>query len=244
MSSSTTMWEVEQQYHHLIKQEAYAEAHKLITKKADIFDYHAQNIVYYWRFWTAAMLDEAALTLKLLAEAINVETFAKEWETAVQHGWLVGLPQSSQMREQNVYTWDDWEWSIEEIRQQYSTLCTEYPVDCQQTVLAGFSMGGGLATSLALSGKIKPKGLILIAPFLNDADNMISYLKTRAKDDLRAYIIATEHDTYCRDIGQRLAELLPQYGIPCKFEVYPDLEHSFPPAFAQKLPQALDFVMK
>ncbi len=311
MNNPTTMWEVEKKYLRLVKQKKHAEAHQLITESVDVFDQHAQKVVFYWRFWTAAMQNEVDLTLQLLAEAVDaghwysglmededfecvhgipefvalaqvckerrkaametavrthkalqpqnhpqpypflfalhgnrgiIDSFAKEWETAVKNGWFVGLPQSSQMREEDVHTWNDWDWALEEIQQQYATLCAEYPVNCQQTVLAGFSIGGGLATSLALSGKIKPKGLILIAPFLNNADNMIPYLEARPKDDLRAYIIVTEHDTYCRDIGQRLSELLPQYNIPCKFEVYPDLGHSFPPTFAQQLPRFLDFV--
>lgn len=312
MNNPPTMWEVEQQYHHLVKQKQYAEAHKLITENVGIFDHHAQKIVYYWLFWTAVMLNETDLTIQLLAKAVddghwysglaenadfaqvhqdprfvalvqicqkrreevmktavptlkrlqppnhpqphpllfalhgnnsNVETFAKGWETAVPHGWLVGLPQSSQIREPGVYTWNDWDWAIEEIQQQFTTLCADHSVNCQQAVLAGYSMGGGLAVSLVLSGKIKPKGLILIAPFLNNADNMIPYLETRAADDLRAYIVVTEQDIYCRDIGQRLSQLLPQYGIPCQFEIYPNLGHSFPPTFAQKLPKILDFVM-
>jgi hypothetical protein len=63
MNNLPTMWEVQQQYNHLVKQKQYAEAHKLITENVGIFDRHAQKIVYYWLFWTAVMLNEAELTI-------------------------------------------------------------------------------------------------------------------------------------------------------------------------------------
>ncbi len=185
------------------------------------------------------------LLLALHGNNSVMESFSRHWETAVHYGWLVGLPQSSQFYEPGAVSWVDWEWSIEEIQQHYHTLCTDYSIDPQQTVLAGFSMGGGLATSLALSGIIKVKGILLIAPFLNDARNMIPYLEAGLYSlDLRAYIVASERDEYCRNVAQELAELLPQYNIPCRLDIYPDTGHSFPLPFEAKLPEALAFLMQ
>jgi predicted esterase len=185
------------------------------------------------------------LLLALHGNNSLMEPFSRHWETAVRHGWLVGLPQSSQSYEPGTVSWVDWEWSIEEIQQHYNTLCTDYPIDSQRTVLAGFSMGGGLATSLALSGKIKVQGVLLISPFLNDARNMIPYLDAGLySPDLRAYLVASERDEYCRNIAQQLAELLPQYNIACRLEIYPDTGHSFPLPFEAKLPEVLAFLME
>ena len=184
------------------------------------------------------------LLLALHGNNSRMEAFSGHWETAVSHGYLVGLPQSSQHYEPNTVSWVDWDWSIIEVQQHCQALCTDYPTDLSRIVLAGFSMGGGLATSLALSGKIKAKGLLLISPFLSSADNMIPYLEKRSQDGLRAYLVASERDQYCLGIARRLAELMSQYGIPCQLEIYPDGGHSFPPQFESKLPQALDFLMQ
>ena len=185
------------------------------------------------------------LLLALHGNNSNVETFGEHWETAAQYGWFVGLPQSSQTYEPGTASWVDWEWSIQEVQQQFDTLCADYPIDPQQTVLAGFSMGGGLATSLALSRKIKVKGLLLVAPFLNDARNMLPYLEEGGySSNMCVYIVASERDEYCCNISRQLADFLPQYEIPCRFEIYPDVGHSFPPEFESKLPDALAFLMQ
>ncbi|MCA9925927.1 MAG: alpha/beta hydrolase [Anaerolineales bacterium] len=315
--SRLTIVEVEEQYHQLVAKGAYEEALTLITKEAhkfSEFSYHAEKIVYFWRFRMAALLNKAELVLQLLTEAVAaghwyselaedeefelihnspkferlaaiceerrveamatavpilktmqpknrtpphplllalhgnnsaIGTFGEHWKTAVQHGWLVGLPQSSQTYRPGTVSWTDWEWSIQEIRQHFNALCADYPINHQQIVLAGFSMGGGLAASLALSGKIKTNGLLLVAPFLNDARSMLPYLEAgHYPSEMRAYIVASEKDEYCCNIARQLAEFLPQFNIPCRREIYPDVGHSFPPSFEAKLPEALAFLIQ
>ncbi|KAA3661340.1 MAG: hypothetical protein DWQ04_16750 [Chloroflexi bacterium] len=183
------------------------------------------------------------LLLALHGNNSVVDEFGEYWETAVSHGWFLGIPQSSQSYQTGKPSWVDWEWSLQEIRQHYDTLCTNYPINTQQQVLAGFSMGGGLATELALSGEIKVNGLLLIAPFLNDANSMVPYLEARCfPSDMKAYIVASEHDEYCCNIAQRLAELMTHHKITCHLEIYPDLGHSFPPPLQSKLPVVLSFL--
>lgn len=171
----------------------------------------------------------------------NIET--DRWSAAVEHGWLVALPQSSQIYAPNTYTWNDWEWAQEEVIERYKNLCKEYPVDLQRIVLAGFSQGGGLALWLALSGAIRVRGLILVGPFLPIVNDIIPLLEKHDPKGLRVYLVAGHKDQYCLGIAKQLAVLLPQYGVTCHLDEYADLEHSFPIDFEQKLPLALDFVM-
>lgn len=106
-------------------------------------------------------------------------------------------------------------------------------------------MGGGLAASLALSGKVIVNGLLLVAPFLNDAQNMLPYLEAgHFPSDLRAYIVASERDEYYCNIARQLAEFMSQYNLTCRFEIYPDVGHSFPLPFESKLPEAPAFLMQ
>jgi predicted esterase len=311
--SELTVFEIEQQYHHLAEQGAYAEALELATREAHQFPPYAQRIVYYWRFRMAALLNDADLTLRLLSQAVegghwyhglheedefglihdlpefarlveiceqrrrtamatavpvmktmrpehlpppypllfalhgnnsSVERFAGHWQAAVRHGWYVALPQSSQSYAPDTYSWNDWDWSIQEVRERYATLLAEQPIHPTQTVVAGFSMGGGLAVSLVLSGQISPKGLLLIGPFLQDADSTIPYLEARPCDGLRAYLVGNERDRYCLGVARRLAELLPRYGVECRLEEYADLAHNLPAPFENKLPDVLSWVMQ
>jgi predicted esterase len=167
----------------------------------------------------------------------------QHWESAVQQGWFVALPQSSQIYAPGTYTWNDWEWAQQEVCERYRALCKEYPIDPQRVVLAGFSQGGGLALWLGLSGAIQARGLILVGPFLDEIDQIVPFLETRVPPGLRVYLVAGQRDRYCHGIAQQLAALLPNYGIVCQLDDYPDLEHSFPVDFEKKLPEALSFVL-
>jgi predicted esterase len=74
--------------------------------------------------------------------------------------------------------------------------------------------------------------------------HLIPILEKNGPYDLRTYIVAGTRDRYCYGVAQQLAKMLPNYGIECKLEVYPDLEHQFPQDFESRLPEALDFVMQ
>ncbi|MCP5094718.1 MAG: hypothetical protein GY943_04115 [Chloroflexi bacterium] len=185
------------------------------------------------------------LLMALHGNSSVMEAFGGYWKTAVSHGWFVGLPQSSQSYQPDTVSWVDWDWSIQEIRQHYNTLCADYPVDEEQLVLAGFSMGGGLAASLALSGRIKVNGLLLVAPYLADARSMLPHLEAgKFSPNLSVYLVASERDIHCRNVAQQLASFLPQYNISCHLEIYPDMGHSFPTPLETNLPEVLAFLMQ
>ena len=183
------------------------------------------------------------LLLALHGSNANVEIQVKHWNSAVEHGWLVALPQSSQIYAPDTYTWNDWEWAQQEVYERYMSLCKEYPIDLERVVVAGFSQGGGLALWLVLSGAIKAQGLILVGPFLDDITQIVPFLEKHVPYGLRVYLVAGQRDRYCHGIAQQLATLLPKYGISCELDDYPDLEHSFPLDFEKKLPEALRFVL-
>lgn len=181
------------------------------------------------------------LLLALHGASADIES--NHWSAAVAQGWLLALPQSSQMYAPGMYTWNDWDWAQQEVLARYTTLCRDYPLDPARVVLAGFSQGGGLATWLALSGAIPVRGLILVGPFLTNVANIIPFLEQRRPAGLRVYLVAGQRDQYCHGIALQLADLLPQYGAVCRLDEYPDLEHSFPVDFEKKLPDALNFIL-
>ena len=181
------------------------------------------------------------LLLALHGASASIE--AEHWAAAASNGWLVCLPQSSQVFAPGAYTWNDWEWAQQEVCERFTAICKDYPVDPERVVLAGFSQGGGLATWLVLSGMIKARGLVLVGPFLMDVNKVIPLMEAHPPQGLRVYLVAGQRDRYCHGIALQLADLLPRYGVVCKLDVYPDLEHSFPLDFEKKLPEALKFVL-
>ena len=182
------------------------------------------------------------LLLAFHGNSSTVAEFQRHWHVAAAQGWLVGLPQSSQVYGPDAFSWLDWDWSLQEGQQAYQRLCTNYPVNRQKVVLAGFSMGAGLAAFLGASGKVDITGMILVAPFVNEVKNLIPHLEARPRHTLRVFLVASERDEYCRSIAEQMADLFPQHGIPCKLKVYPNLGHSFPPPFEQELIEALAFI--
>jgi predicted esterase len=174
----------------------------------------------------------------------TVESFAGHWAAAVTHGWFVGLPQSSQAHGPGTFSWNDIEWATLEVQKHFAAICRQYPVDPRRAVMAGFSMGAGLALWLVLNDKVKVRGLVLVAPFLPEVDRLIPVLEARQANELRAYLVASDDDPYCHEVARKLAILLPRYGIGCEIETYPHLGHSFPPPFESRLPAALEYVLR
>lgn len=182
--------------------------------------------------------------LLLALHGANATAEANHWMASVSHGWFLGMPQSSQVYAPGTYTWNDWDWALQEVPQGYQTICAENPIDTGRVVLAGFSQGGGLAAWLGLSRAIPACGLILVGPFLANPDRLLPTLEENGPYNLRAYLVAGARDRYCYGVAQQLAKILPQYGIVCKLDEYADLEHSFPLDFERKLPEALDFLVR
>lgn len=188
--------------------------------------------------------DSYPLLFALHGNSSNVEVFAPHWQHAREHGWLVALPQSPQAYAPETFSWNDWDWAIPTLAEHYSQVCENYPIDRHRVVLAGFSMGAGLALWLALEQTIKVQGLICVAPFLSDVNALKSVLAHPQNRELRIYLVASKKDEYCYDVAVKLSDILPEYGIEHRLDIYPDTGHAFPLAFEKRVPVALDFVLK
>jgi hypothetical protein len=166
------------------------------------------------------------------------------WQPATSLGWLVALPGSSQVGGPDAYVWNDWEWAREEIQSHQVALRERYDIDQERVVLGGFSMGGGLALWLALTGAIKAQGIVLVGPWVPDMDQIVSLMPEGEARRLRSAIIVGENDEPCFEASLTLAEHLKAHGIPCNLEVNTDLAHQYPPDFEVVLARALEYVLR
>jgi predicted esterase len=184
------------------------------------------------------------LLLALHGNRSNIAGSERYWRAAAERGWLLALPQSSQAMGEQTYGWNDHSWAVREITQHAAAVREQYPVDQRRIAIAGFSMGGGLAAWLALSGEIPARGLIAVGPYLSNVDNLVPLLEAPRPQPLRAYLVASQRDTYCYAVAHRLAELLTPHGIQCELELHSDLGHDFPLEFERSLISGLNFIMQ
>jgi predicted esterase len=194
-----------------------------------------------------AGLQPCPLLLALHGNNRNAEYSLGFWRSAVSKGWLLALPQSSQIRSPDGYAWNDRDWAVREIQEHYATLCEQYAVDPDRVIVAGFSMGGELAIWLAMSGTIEARGFIAVGPggpYMNEPDNWVPLIEDSQQRGLRGYLVVGEQDVFCYEGTQSLAALLRSRDVPCELEVHPNLGHDFPSEFQQSLAQALEFLFQ
>jgi predicted esterase len=169
--------------------------------------------------------------------------FEQHWEPAVRQGWLVALPQAPQAYGPDKFSWNDWGWARQSLRKQLAQLREEEQVDATRTVLAGFSMGAGLALWLGLEGALAAKGVLCVAPFLSEVEALEPLLAALDRPDFRIYLVASPGDKYCHQVAVRLSGMLTSYGIEHRLDLYEDVGHAFPAPFRERIPAALEYLL-
>jgi predicted esterase len=159
----------------------------------------------------------------------------------VDAGWLLAMPQSSQVRRAEVYAWDDQVWGTRELQAHYADLCQRYAIDPRQVIVGGFSMGARLASYLVLSRSIPARGFVAVGPFLANALEQWRPLVEAGPRDFRGYLIIGDQDEPCYEDTRTFADLLRENGIACELKVYAGMGHTFPPDFSEVLREALAF---
>ena len=187
------------------------------------------------------------LLLALHGNNQNAHAALDAWRPALAEGWLVALPQSSQVGGTDAYVWNDRDWAVREIQAGYSAVCQTYPVDPERVVVGGFSLGAETAVWLALTATIKARGFVAVGPggpFTNQPEQWAPLIQASAGAGLRGLVTVGEQDIFCYTGTQALAALLKEGNIPCEMRVYPDLGHDFPPDFPHVLAEALASIVR
>jgi predicted esterase len=172
------------------------------------------------------------------------------WRGVVDEGWLLAAIESSQIIQSDGYIWDDTGVALREIREQYAALAADHELSADHLVIAGFSMGGHTALRVALSRTIPVRAFILLGPGGPDPASddpgswlpLIQELRGRGVP-LRGYLLAGQHDDVTSvEAQRRLAGFLTGNGIPCGFEILPDVAHAYPLDFRPGIQRALAFI--
>lgn len=169
----------------------------------------------------------------------NIPDTRAQWQPAADMGWLVGIPQSSQIIAENAFVWDDWELARQEIETHYRMIQSRFSLRDNALVLGGFSMGGGLSVWLALSGILPVDGFISIGGYIHDLNKVINSYRGQS---LKGVILVGDQDPVCYPQSQDLAARLDELGVACCMKVYPGMTHGYPPDLDVELRKALDFI--
>ncbi|MFC1960888.1 alpha/beta hydrolase [Chloroflexota bacterium] len=186
------------------------------------------------------------LLLALHGNESSAKGWVSKFRLAVTDGWLVALPQSSQVCGPDKYIWDDRDRAVAEVTGHFSELQDAYAIDAEQIVIGGFSMGAETALFLALTGQIPARGVIAVipgGPYMADPDQWTALLqRVFPPEGLRVYLIAGLDDHFYAG-AVRLAEILDEAGIACELVGIPEMGHDLPPNFRDNLKDALNFIM-
>lgn len=183
--------------------------------------------------------------LLLLGAGATDPDLANHWTTALDAGWLVAIPQSSQVGWfGGLYWWDDIERTTTEIQQHYDWLFEQYRFDPNCVVIAGFSKPARAALQVALGSDLKMRGFIAVEGWLGDMSIWTPIVEANRNPALRAYFIAGEENGEYYGMAAKMVELLQSHGIACQLEGTSNEYHTFPPEFEESLTRALRFIVK
>jgi predicted esterase len=186
------------------------------------------------------------LLIALHGNNSNAQAMVSSWQPLVSQGWLVALPQSSQVGGIDSYVWNDQARAEREIREHDAALRGRYAIDRAKTLIAGFSMGASTAIWLVLSGAVEARGFIAVGPggpFMTQPDLWKPLAESSPGRNRRGYIIVGDQDIWSFEGSQALVKSLSDSGVPCELEIHAGLGHAFPPDFQKSLERALKFLL-
>lgn len=189
--------------------------------------------------------EQMPLLMALHGNLSNAEAELDHWRPAVSAGWLLAMPQSTRVDEDGKFIWNfpgTNEWPIEEIQTHYANLLNQYSIDTERVVVAGFSMGAGLAAWTTLHGFIKARGFILVSPYLPYKYVEAPEMDIVTPNQLHGYVIAGGLDEPTFEWSGKFVERMRKNNIPCELATYPNMDHEYPPDFKHVLLKALNFI--
>ncbi|WP_444684531.1 alpha/beta hydrolase [Alkalicoccus luteus] len=169
--------------------------------------------------------------------------FTKEnWQTVTSSGFVLGLPQSSQVEFSGGYTWDDVEKGSIELHTHYETMKQNFHVNNDRIILGGFSAGTGVILNTILKRDIPVQGFIFVGPWLPNIEQCADELITLAENGIKGYIICGDQDEDCLQCTKEFIEVLEKKNVQHVFELVKGLDHDYPENFNRLLNNAIEYL--
>ena len=170
----------------------------------------------------------------------KLDTIEKTWEPVGKgDSIIVAYLQSSQIVGMGMFGWDDLERARRDIKETFEQLVSEYPVDPDKTVIAGFSQGGRTAIDMAVNNVIPAAGFVAHCPGGGLTESVsLDDVQSAAGRGLRGTILTGKID-HSRDEQEQLVAILEQGSLDYRYVTIPDLGHWYPNDFASHLDAAI-----
>jgi predicted esterase len=153
-----------------------------------------------------------------------------QWIDALDAGYLLAMPQSSQLSGWGARTWQDLGKGREELRSHMRAL--EGKGQGRPFVLGGFSGGARLALRCVLSGDVRPDMVILVSPWLPELEEWRPLLAALDGASMACHVFCGSCDADCKDGARNAAEMLSDAGVATEFHLVEGLDHDYPEDFA------------
>lgn len=169
--------------------------------------------------------------------------FVVHWRAAAEAGWLVAVPQGSQIVGPDAFEWADDDQTAADLQWVWQRLSEDYELDGSRVVLAGASGGGRAALEHGLGGTPIPvHGVMPIVPSIADPMRFEPKIAASVERGVRAWLFTGEHDGR-RAKTEALYAAMEAHGMATRLTVVPGMGHAVPPDLAARLPEALRFLL-
>ena len=186
--------------------------------------------------------DGRPLLVALHGNNSNARETARYWSSAVNEGWVVAIPQSSEIgASPGAFTWNDRARLAAEIPVHIVRAKELHRIDERRIVIGGFSMGGSQAIALPLALGLPVRGILTVAAWLPDAREFATLIAKGAAKGRRAYVVVGDADP-SYDGARELVDLFTAAGVTAELDVRTGLGHEYPADMDVTLARALEFV--
>lgn len=180
------------------------------------------------------------LIIALHGDIGSIRQFEPYWQSALNHGYAVAFPQSSQTTWlSGGYVWQDLGKALSEMKAHFETLSQNSRLDMNRVILAGFSSGGQVAMQSIFENLIPARGFIGIEGWVFELDQIPTLLMGSKNPDARFYLVSGQQFA---DEATKVYTLLHDHNLRCHLEATADPNHRVPDSFAEVLLRALAFI--
>jgi len=172
----------------------------------------------------------------------NSTVTAPQWSSLADAGWVVAVPQSSEIgMTPDAFTWNDRERTAAELDVHLEKVKRATSIDVGRIVLAGFSMGATQALGIALTRRIKVRGVLPIAAWLPHVREFRTLVEGGAGKVLRVYGVVGENDASIAGTRE-LFDIFAAHKMRSELEVRAGLGHEYPADMSETISRATKFI--
>ncbi|QWH60591.1 alpha/beta hydrolase [Bacillus mycoides] len=180
------------------------------------------------------------LLITLHGDQENIQIIEPYWNSVMEQGFMLALPQSSQIQFSDGYVWDNIERGRDELKGHYNKIKVNKTFG--NIIIGGFSAGVRVALHSMLQGEIEVNGFIFVAPWLPEMEEWEEMIGILHDKSIKGYIICGDQDEDCFEGTQQFVTLLKDKNIEHKYKVVPNLNHDYPHNFDELLKEAIEYI--